>query len=68
MAKWSKAQHRKFRATVRAKRQGSSESLALTAFEARLAPPPGTAEPAVPISQMAEFVVALVDAARRKPQ
>jgi hypothetical protein len=73
-AKWSKAQHRKFRATMKRKRSAthSAESRALAAFEGHITQAPypqgASAEPTVRVSQMAEFVVALVDAARKAPR
>lgn len=68
-AKWSKAQHCKFRRTMQQKRRGAAESRALAAFEGSIttAPyPTGDSEPTLRVSQMAEFVVALVDAARKR--
>jgi hypothetical protein len=68
-AKWTDAQRRKFSATMKRKRRGAAESRALAAFEGHIAQAPyptGDSEPTLRVSQMAEFVVALVDAARRE--
>lgn len=68
-----KRQHsRRMKAAYRQKGVKKAEQHAVALFAGKIhrAPmPTGSAEPTLRVSQMAEFVVALVDAARgRKPQ